>query len=329
MFARILLCASGHNYDASQLYHLALLCHAAHLMGRSYARQILNLLLLLFADELHRGSVFNQHTAGWHVPLAILVAFACLLAARSALQRGISQPQAALASSDGSNLHSRLASDSLQTYQHDVETEDGAAGNACEADAVQGSQLEMMRVVSALGSAAAVELLQSGAVLGMPSGCAGPALPSPQAAAVPQESACEPVASTEVRAQAASAGAAASMRQHSQGQSQDGALAVSGKPGSRQHNSSSSNSHGNTTIGSNDSAAGANDSSHRSTQGPGQRASALHSNVRQLVGRLNTAVAEDPNRLVILGLIGSGAFGSVHKGRWRNMDVAVKTVRND
>ena len=35
---------------------------------------------------------------------------------------------------------------------------------------------------------------------------------------------------------------------------------------------------------------------------------------------------EDPNRLMIHGLIGSGAYGHVHRGRWRNMDVAVKTV---
>ena len=57
----------------------------------------------------------------------------------------------------------------------------------------------------------------------------------------------------------------------------------------------------------------------------------LRSSVRHMAEQVTAAgssawAKDDPNRLVILNRIGEGAFGSVHRGRWRNMEVAVKIV---
>ncbi len=32
-------------------------------------------------------------------------------------------------------------------------------------------------------------------------------------------------------------------------------------------------------------------------------------------------------QLTLLGVLGRGTWGTVYKGQWRNLDVAVKTVR--
>lgn len=42
--------------------------------------------------------------------------------------------------------------------------------------------------------------------------------------------------------------------------------------------------------------------------------------------QISSFSAKESERLVLTSIIAKGGFGTVHKGRWRNLDVAVKTV---
>lgn len=59
-----------------------------------------------------------------------------------------------------------------------------------------------------------------------------------------------------------------------------------------------------------------------------ERGWALKRQVAHLADTL-AGVADPTDRLTVLEVIGQGAFGLVFRGRWRNLDVAVKTVGGD